>query len=283
MTGALQATTPLQAQQEHDQLWANMFTPTAGRIAKERAQFQTPAGVPTFTEQQTANLNMGPQERINASMGGGWAGMSPQERRVQLQQRTGQVPDFADPMAAQTPQVAAAPTQAPTPFTARTAPPAAPPAQQAPPSMAPPPTVAQANTPPPMEQTPPDFGVAQEQARNAAGDVRPLFGFMPPSTPTMQYRGQPIPAVPEGGINMNKMILDEAERVRQLGLQRRAAQEPMWNRIAQMIAPPVSGTAGYQPGASFARQQPVPSFEAPAPDEQQLPWLYGGWGGLFHR
>lgn len=101
LTGAIRNPNPLVAQQEHDTYWNNMFTSPAEAIAKERARFD-PMGLrpeqKTFTEQGIERMNQSPQQRVNAAMGPGWEGMSPAQRRVQLQQMHGQVPDFQDPL-----------------------------------------------------------------------------------------------------------------------------------------------------------------------------------------
>ena len=248
ITGALQATTPLEAQREHEALWQGMFTPTSGRIAKERERFQTPEDQPTFTEQELMN----PQQKIARSMGGGWEGLTPAERRVRLQQRAGQTPDYVDPLTGKVtggaPVVEAGvpPPSSQTPEMR-----GSPPQQQAKPAARP---AGSRGAPHPAEQAPPQSEFAQQQAE--ATRNMPTFLGMPMTTPTVPYRGQQIPAVPSGGFNMNQGILDEAERVRQLGLARQEANQPMWDAIAGFLAPPVQASPGYQPNAGFARQMP---------------------------
>jgi hypothetical protein len=101
-SGFLQAPTELEQVRQGNQVWQERFQGPDAAIAREQAQF--PGGGPTFTQQEQARRAMGPQDRINAAMGGDWANLSPQQRRVILQQRTGQVPDMVDPLTNQAPQ-----------------------------------------------------------------------------------------------------------------------------------------------------------------------------------
>jgi hypothetical protein len=100
LTGAIMNPDPLQAQKEHDAYWNALFTPTADRIAKERARFQTPSDIPTFTEQELAGINARARNRFGSPQG---AGPSPA------------MPVTGSP--APTPYVARNPSQAPTPPT----------------------------------------------------------------------------------------------------------------------------------------------------------------------
>jgi hypothetical protein len=100
LTGSIRNPDPLVAQQEHDAYWDGLFTSPEEAIAKERKRFDPQGlrpGQKTFTEQGIERMNQTPQQRVNAAMGPGWETMSPTQRRVALQQRHGQVPDFQDP------------------------------------------------------------------------------------------------------------------------------------------------------------------------------------------
>ena len=95
--GFIQAPTESQQVAEENAAWEARFPRDRQEqaVAKEKAAFGD--RLPSFTEQETASRSMTPQERINQRMGGGWAGLSPAQRRQVLQQQLGQRPDMVDP------------------------------------------------------------------------------------------------------------------------------------------------------------------------------------------
>lgn len=57
MSGNLMNPDPLAELERKNAIWNATFTPTSERISKERERFQTPADIPTFTEQELAGVN----------------------------------------------------------------------------------------------------------------------------------------------------------------------------------------------------------------------------------
>ena len=99
MGGFIQKPTQSQQLAEENAVWEAKFPANRQAQAVEKEQAAFGNRLPSFTQQEMARRGQTPQERINVSMGPGWETLTPQQRRVILQKRVGQRPDYQNPVA----------------------------------------------------------------------------------------------------------------------------------------------------------------------------------------
>lgn len=235
MSGNLQNLDPVKAQAEHNQMWDAMFTPTSGRIQKERERFQTPADIPTFTEQENAGIN---QRARNMQMLARPAGPAPAPAAAPAVSPPG--PPMASSVtpvknAVATPSIPPMGSPAPTPATARVAAPEMPTFTA--PSAGGSITAPRLNLTPEVTTPPPPASPYPAYAGPAQAPTQKfVYGA------GMQPVGMEMPTTP-----------NLVQALSGFGLLSDYLRGP-WQQMANaapMIAPP----QGYAPGAEFPRQQ----------------------------